>query len=523
MTITGAYPHPERTESVSRYANNETGTRLILASNRGPVEHYIDSGGSIERRDSAGGVATALGSLPTDCAVTWIANAASPTERAFARQGTICSLDGKKCLRHVSPPAEAYELYYSMFANPVLWFLQHEMWGRLRRSFTGNDLMYGWEEGYVPVNRTFAEAVVDEIDRQASSGHVMLHDYHLYVAPLFIRNLRPSATLQHFVHIPWPGADVWRHLPEPIVESICRGLLACDSIAFQTEEFAENFLMTCAAYLPGASAGGDGFVTHEGHRTRVWSNPVSVDIWSLRSQLATPQAQAYRAKLSSKTVERTIVRVDRLDPSKNVAAGFRAYGDMLERHPKWRGRVRFLAFLVPSRDTVPEYQEYTNEVLGAIDAVNGRFGSESWTPIELFHEHNRLQALVGLTMYDALLVNSLSDGMNLVSKEGPVLNERNGAVVLSRRAGSYAELRDGALGIEPSDVAATAEALHAALSMPAAERRERSQRLRAAVVRHDLGAWIRKLVHDLAGSKPANGHSPIDYSQKASAPPRARW
>jgi trehalose 6-phosphate synthase len=522
MTL-GAHPHPE----IELGPQHGRSPRLILASNRGPVEHYVDEDGVIDRRGSAGGVATALGSLPMDCAVTWVANAANDAERLFSRRGTVCSLDGKKCLRHVAPPGDALDLYYSMFANPVLWFLQHDMWDRLQRSFTEEDLLYGWEHGYVAVNQTFAEAIVEEIDRDASPGLVMLHDYHLYAAPLFIRNLRPSATLQHFVHIPWPGADTWRHLPRSVVESICRGLLACDSVAFQTSGFAENFLMTCQTYLPGVTIDSDNVVEHEGRRTRVWNNAVSVDIWSLRSQLATPQAQAYRANLSARAAERTIVRVDRVDPSKNIVAGFRAYASLLERHPEWRERVRFLAFLVPSRDTIPEYQAYTEEVLATIGDINSRFGTPAWTPIEPFLEHNRLQALVGLSIYDVLLVNSLVDGMNLVSKEGPVLNERDGVLVLSTRAGSFEEFRGAALGVDPSDVEATGQMLHTALSMPARERRERAQRLRAAVVRNDLGHWIRMLVDDLGEHKRAtNGplsiERPAGYSQNAIAPPAAR-
>lgn len=473
-------------------------SRLIMVSNRAPLEHYFDDNGNLQRRCNAGGVATALMSLRADTPMTWIANATSEADRTLAQRGAVADLGGDKRVRQIAPSRGANKLFYGTFCNPVLWFLQHSLWDRLQRALTPDDLTYAWEGGYLAVNQTFAEAVVDELDREEGPSRVMLHDYHFYAAPLFIRNLRPDATIQHFVHIPWPGPDGWQNLPHSIVESICQGLLACDSVAFQTERSVENFALTCQAYLDGVRFDdARGVVSRAGHTTRVWANPVSVDIWDLRSQLATPEAQAYRAKLTATTAQRTIVRVDRLDPSKNVAAGFRAYGRLLERHPEWRGQVRFLAFLVPSRMSIPEYQTYADETFAAIDEVNRRFGTAHWTPITAYVEQNRLQALVAMSLYDVLLVNPVVDGMNLVSKEGPVLNERDGALVLSTGAGSYAELRGGALGIDPHDVDGTADALHEALSIPAPERRERAQRLRESVVRHDLKRWLCGLVEDL--------------------------
>jgi trehalose 6-phosphate synthase len=96
-----------------------------------------------------------------------------------------------------------------------------------------------------------------------------------------------------------------------------------------------------------------------------------------------------------------------------------------------------------------------------------------------------------------MLVNSLADGMNLVSKEGAVLNERDGILLLSRSAGSYRELSGGALGIDPRDVAGTADALHKALSMGAEERAERAAALRAAVLQRQLQGWLDRQLTDL--------------------------
>ena len=484
--------------TVASEANEGKSTReLIMVSNRGPLEHYLDGHGRIQRRRTAGGVATALASLQSDTPLTWISGAGSETDRLLAAQGQLIDLGGNKRLRQVSSSARAHELFYGTLCNPVLWFLQHSLWDRLERAPSEGELHEAWEQGYLAVNRTFAEAVVQELDRGQHRSRVLFHDYHLYAAPLFVRNLRPNALLQHFIHIPWPEPEAWQELPRSIVASICEGLLANDSVVFQTERCARNFTRTCEAFLSGMAIDrSKGTVMRGGRHTRVWWNPVSVDIWDLRSLLASPEAEADRARLGAALSERTIVRVDRLDASKNVAAGFRAYGRLLESHPEWAGRVTFLAFLVPSRTTVPEYQAYADEVFKEVEAVNARYGTSEWTPIKVFHEQNRTQALVALSLYDVLLVNPIVDGMNLVSKEGPVLNERDGVLVLSTEAGSFAELSAGALPVHPEDVQGTADALHTALSMSGSERRERSRHLREAVVRHDLSRWLHVLLED---------------------------
>ena len=476
--------------------------RLIMVSNRGPLEHYIDDTGRLQRRWNSGGVATALSALTTSTPLTWIANASSDADRKLAERGRIVELEHGKCLRLVAPEVDASDLFYNTFCNPILWFVHHSLCGLLQREDAEQQALDAWEHGYLPVNQAFAEAVVEELERSERPGHVMLHDYHFYAAPLFIRNLSPTTVLQHFIHVPWPEPEGWRQLPRPIVESICEGLLANDSVVFQTEQSVSNFIRTCEAFLPDAEIAADGdSITHAGRTTRVWANPVSVDIWDLRGQLMSPEAETYRASLSAAKGQRTIVRVDRLDPSKNIVAGFRAFDRLLEQHPEWAGAVRFLAFLVPSRTGIPEYRTYAEEVFAEVEAVNERHAGPGWTPITVFHEENRLQALVALSLYDVLLVNPVVDGMNLVSKEGPVLNERDGVLVLSKSAGSYAELGEAALAVCSDDIDGTAEALHAALGLPADERRQRAQSLRAAVLRHDLRRWLSLLLADLGGAE----------------------
>jgi len=471
--------------------------RLLVVSNRGPIEYKRDETGRLTRSRSGGGLASALGCAFDGVPVTWIAGAVSDADRVHAAIDHRLDLGNDNALQLVVPPAYAYRLSYGTFSNAILWFLQHGLWDRLRRANLEEEASHAWHRGYLPVNQAFGEAVAREL-RASGARRVMIHDYHLYVTPLLVRRLQPQAVLQHFMHVPWPAPDAWERLPRPIVAAICEGLLANDSVVFQTGASADNFLRTCEAYLPDVRIeAAAGLALRRGRRTRVWANPVSVHPNDLAAALSTPAAQAYRELLASPDGLRTIVRVDRLDPAKNILAGFQAYELLLRRHPEWLGRVRFLAFLVPSRTIVPEYRAYVHEVFSAVDAINRRYGNADWRPIQVFHEQNRLQALAALTMYDTLLVNSIADGMNLVAKEGPIVNERDGVLVLSTNAGAFDELRHGALPVEPRDIEQTAQALHAALTLPATERRERAQRLRQAVLGHDLRDWLELLLDDL--------------------------
>jgi trehalose 6-phosphate synthase len=477
--------------------------RLIIVSNRGAVEHYIDDLGVLRQRPTGGGVAIALSSIAANEPLTWIAAAGGFADRFVSMTKGRVPLGSESELRLLNLPEEVYAPYYESFCNPLLWFVQHSIASQL----SGHDLeaqsINSWRQGYIPANRLFASAVIEEMGAESPGGRVMLHDYHLYLAPRLIRAARPQAALQHFVHIPWPAAPVWQALPMRIVGDICDGLLGNDSVVFQTEESVENFLDTCRVYL-GSDADvcfRRGEIRYAGRKTVAWANPISVDIDELRALGESAKVQRYKAGLASGTDEKFIVRVDRLDPSKNVIRGFEAFETLLRRRPQLRGRVRFLAFLVPTRSGIREYDAYTRATFETADRINSQYGTADWQPINVYHEQNRAQALAGLMLYDVLLVNSIADGMNLVSKEGPVLNETDGVLVLSRAAGSFEQLRAGSICVDPVDVCATAAALETALSMSEKERRERATLNRHAISNHGLQDWLRMQLKDLSVSE----------------------
>ncbi|MBA7621089.1 Validamine 7-phosphate valienyltransferase [subsurface metagenome] len=476
---------------------------LILASNRGPIEYHINADGKLQWRRGSGGVVTALSAISQYVDLTWVASAMGEADRRAAERARgdhfEAPLQGHKLhLRFVVSPGNTYHKFYSIFCNPLLWFMQHYMWNSAHTPNVDAKVYDAWENGYMAVNKSFAQAVVAEASGYDQPPLIMLHDYHLYLAAGYIRKQIPNAILQHFTHIPWPGPYYWQLLPCSMRKAICEGLCANDIVGLQTTRDVQSFLHTCEVFIEGAKVDyANRTVLINDHQTKVNSYPISVDVAHLRSAVNSSWVEEYEEKLRPLCRAKTIVRVDRMEPSKNIVRGFRAFDMMLERHPEFIGNVNFLAFLVPSRTHIRQYQRYALEVKEIIDAINSKYGNEKWQPITVFYENNYPQAIAGMRFYDVLLVNPVIDGMNLVAKEGPTVNIRDGVLVLSETAGAHEQLGEHVLTIGPTDLEATTEALHQALTMPAAERKRRAAALRKSVEEYDITVWLQRQLEDI--------------------------
>ena len=424
---------------------------------------------------------TALAPLVSRHDVTWIASAISDEDRAVAASGAVeeTARDGSSYrLRLVPHDPRAYALSYNVVANPTLWFVQHGLWEL--KDEPDADVLSPWEEGYVPVNRAFAAAVVEELERDPGAA-VLFHDYHLYLAPALVRERCPEAALAHFTHIPWVGPDAWSVLPEKVVRSIHEGLLATDVTGFHTERWRQAFLASCRA------------LGLEPDEERVTAHPISIDPGEFTGLAEGDAVGAREQALVARRPERLIVRVDRTDPSKNVPRGFEAFRLLLERRPDLHGRVGMLALLDPSRLQIPEYGAERRRIEEAAAAVEAAFpGALTLRIADDFHD-----SVAAYKQFDVLLVNAVMDGLNLVAKEAPLVNRRDGVVALSVNAGAYEELEDWVTPVEPLDVSATADALEAALGLDEGERRRRREAIEAQVRANDLEHWIAAQLADL--------------------------
>jgi trehalose 6-phosphate synthase len=344
------------------------------------------------------------------------------------------------------------------------------------------------------VNRSFAEA----FDASDGEPAFLVQDYHLSLVPRMLRERRPDALVAHFTHTPFAGPMYLRVLPPSMRVGLLKGMLGADVLGFHHQRWADAFLLCCRELDRAKVDLRRRAVELDGRRSEVRVHPISIDVPALRERARQPDVAGRRRALRRwRGDTRLLLRVDRLDPAKNVLRGFLAYEELLVRHPQWRERVRFLALLNPSRQTIPEYRAYAEDCERTVERINAAHGTPGWTPIELAVEDDHARSIAGYLEYDVLLVNPLADGMNLVAMEGPALNRRRGVLVLSRQAGAFGRLGRSALGVHPFDVGETAEALHEALSMPEQERARRATALRRTVGRLDPAGWAQDQVRDL--------------------------
>jgi trehalose 6-phosphate synthase len=290
----------------------------------------------------------------------------------------------------------------------------------------------------------------------------------------------------HFTHTPWPQPDYWHVLPDRVRYAIHAGMLANDVVGFHTDRWRQNFLDSVRDIVGEAEP-----------RTVV--APISVDVQEFDDLAQSEAVLAAEREIVARRPEKLVVRVDRTDPSKNIVRGFRAFELFLEARPELHRHVGMLALLDPSRQEIPEYAEYLGAIQREARRVNDRFSENGWTPIDLQIADDFPRSVAAYKQFDVLLVNATMDGMNLVAKEAPLVNTRNGVVVLSENAGAHAELGAWVETVNPFDVEDQAAAIDRALTLPEATRRERLEAIATHVRAHDIHAWLELQLAALEG------------------------
>ncbi len=469
----------------------------IVASNRAPFE----PGPRGTMRRGAGGLVSALLTVAEATSAAWVACARTPAERERASSGTSVTVSpgsGTSIpIHYAAPSPDAYRRYYSVIANPLLWFLHHYLWGLADEPVIDDGIWAAWDRGYVVVNRLMAEKVVEVASRTRRPPLVMTQDYQLYLAPREVRRLVPEATLQQFIHVPWPTPNYWKVLPPRMRDAILEGMLANDVVGFQTTLDVRNFLMSCEELLNLRVDHRERAVLYGGRVVWARPYPISIDVPAMERLAASAGVEHEVRELRTNRPQKLIVRVDRTDPSKNIVRGFLAYELLLRRHPELHRTVQFFAFLQPSRQDIAAYRDHLSSITRTAARINARFGQRGWTPVRLELAENLRRAVAAYRDFDVLLVNPIYDGMNLVAKEAMIVNEHSGALVLSENAGAHEELGEWAISVNPFDVGATADALHAALHLPEAARRARSEAIRQWVRTNDIGRWLSLQIRDL--------------------------
>jgi trehalose 6-phosphate synthase len=409
----------------------------------------------------------------------WVACTMSDADRAAADAGLMTDDDLR--IELVDPEPEVYNLAYNVVSNATLWFCHHHLFDAARRPRPDHRWTEAWE-AYRELNQLFAQRVAKIAPE---GGRVLVQDYHLALMGSELATLRPDLHSVHFTHTPFADPSVLRMLPTAVGSELMEAMAGFGSCGFHTSRWAD-------AYTAGqAMMGRDGGRGSPPPRTFV--SPLTTDPDRLRASAADPAVATALGRIEDQiggADRQVIVRVDRLELSKNLLRGFWAFDELLEQQPHRRERVVHVALAYPTRQGLPEYLAYQNEVESTVERINQRWGTPGWTPIVLEVEDDYMRSLAALSRYDVLLVNPVRDGLNLVAKEGPLVNTRHGVVALSREAGAFDELATAALEVNPFDVSGTAAVLAQALDMPMDERTSRSEELRRLVLTRRPTDWL---------------------------------
>ncbi|MDA8282689.1 MAG: trehalose-6-phosphate synthase, partial [Actinomycetota bacterium] len=443
---------------------------LVVVSNRGPLSFNLDEQGDPVRGSSAGGLASTLGPLLAGSGATWIAAAMSEADRR-ANQLGLMEPDGIRLVT-VEPSQSVYRMAYDVIANSTLWFIHHHLFDLPRRPRIDGRWHEAWQ-----AFRTYSEIFADAVIAQAGPGAtVLLQDYHLSLVPAMVSRKRPDLRVVHFTHTPFADPAALRVLPDGAAQELLAAM-AGGACGFHAERWRAAFLACCEeAGVPAPAT----FVS-----------ALSPDAAGLLAEAESPgYARAAHELDDLVGSRRLVVRVDRVEPSKNLVRGFLAYDEMLQRHPEWREQVVMLAFAYPSRQSLADYLAYGVEAEQAARRVNDTWGTRSWTPVVYRVADDRARSMAALARYDVLLVNPIRDGLNLVAKEGPLVNTSGGVVALSREAGAFEELAPWTLEVNPFDISGTAEVLSAALALDDGERRRRSVGLRDLIAKSHPRQWL---------------------------------
>lgn len=467
-------------------------SRLIVVSNREPYEHRRPNGSLMCQRTD-GGVTSALDAALKRLGGTWVAWGSGEADREAV---------GPDGLVEVPPDSPSYRLRrvwltdnevkggYLGYANEVLWPLCHHALDRVayRKAF--------WK-AYRSLNHRFAEAVLAEMHKRPQP--VWVHDFHLALLPSLIKQAFPSKRVSLFWHIPWPGADVFRILPEH--RHLLEGLLAADCLTFQTAGSVRAFA-ECAHELVRAEVDpSNELVQYRGHGTRLTPRAISVDCRLFSDCVRTAEVGAImtlaRKRLGIRHGIRMGLGVDRLDYTKGLLKRLWALDNFFTRFPQYKERFIFVQVAVPTRSEMATYRRYREEVRETVFKINARHCKGGWHPIEYCEGRIDFSTLVAYYhMADLALVTSVYDGMNLVAKEYVASQmDKAGVLLVSQMAGAAEELTD-ALIVNPYDPEGIADTLKEALEMPEDERQRRMNTMRKHLEEYDIHAWMNNCLQD---------------------------
>ncbi len=457
--------------------------RLILVSNRAPVNNMKDENGNFREKRSVGGCANGLLSLIRltikkfhENETLWI----GWPGRAIDRDEDYSEEILKKFNSYsVFISEEMMDKFYEGFCNKTIWPLFHYFPGLT---------IYNQEfwENYISVNKIFCETI-SQIYKPGDT--IWVHDYHLMLLPEMLREKFPEASIGFFLHIPFPSYEIFRMLPSEWRKKIMSGLLGADLLGFHTHDYCSYFLQSTLRILGISHKMNE--LAYNGRIIKADTFPMGIDFEKYHSTAESEETKTEKENLRKNLSNvKLILSIDRQDYSKGILNRLRSYEYFLQKNPEWKNRVTMIMVVVPSRIGVESYQTTKSQIDELVGSINGKFGSIEWTPIIYQYRSLSFHELIALyNLSDVALVTPLRDGMNLIAKEyiAARTNEK-GVLILSEMAGAADEL-DEAIIINPNNVEEISSALLTALEMKEEEQRQRVFSMQQRIKNFDVFKW----------------------------------
>jgi glucosylglycerol-phosphate synthase len=475
---------------------------LVILYHREPYDEVIENGQVHYRpKKSPNGIVPTLKSFFANVNKgTWIAwKQIEPEQKSSFPQRVEVEGDASNySVLRIPLTADQVKHFYHITSKEAFWPILHSFpW-----HFTSESS--DWEN-FQEINRLFAEAACEEA---ADDALIWVHDYNLWLAPKYIRELKPKARIAFFHHTPFPAVDVFNILPwrGAIVDS----LLCCDIVGFHIPRYSENFINVVRSLREvediqtemveghmtavGTALAQPEMTTqlsYNGQIVNIDAFPVGANPQFLLSTLHKEESEKKFAEIKQQLQGRKlIIAAGRIDYVKGNREMIEAFGRLLERQPDLHGKVHFMVACVTAAKGMRVYETAQNEIEQLAGHINGKFGRLDWTPILLFTEPLPLSDL--LCYYraaDICWTTPLRDGLNLVAKEYIITHEgKDGVLLLSEFVGAALELPEAIL-TNPYSVRRMDAAIDQALVMPLEEQQERMAKMYETVTKYDVEHW----------------------------------
>ncbi len=461
---------------------------IFVVSNREPYEHY-NLKGKIDYKVPASGMITAIEPVVEACGGTWIAWGSGDADKQTVDKDNKIKVpiqEPKYTLKRIWLSEKEVDGFYKGFSNEAIWPLCHMV--HTRPLFRKED----WHE-YKKVNEIFAKNVLEEI-KDVPNPLILIQDFHLALLPHIIKIKRPDAQIGIFWHIPWPSPEAFGVCPWR--NEILQGMLGADIIGFHIQQFCNNFINTVGKEMESLCDLEQFAVTYRNHTSYIKSFPISIAFTGSDNDIL------YDANTGKKFLEKLDIHtkyvgfgVDRMDYTKGLLERFKAIEFFLDTYPTYKENFTFLQIASPSRESVPKYKQFSEEVIKEAERINDKFKTKTWEPIVLVRKHHSHEELGPLfKVADVCMVTSLHDGMNLVAKEYVAArDDENGVLILSKFTGAVRDLK-GAIIVNPYSAEETSEAINTALNMTLPEKQKRMKKMREAVKNYNVYRWSAEFI-----------------------------